>query len=411
MKTIHLDTVGGIAGDMFVAAMIDTFPELQERVFNDIQAVLPPEAGQPSIIEAMSGAVCAKLFGLQTPYLAAPVEPKHGHSHGDGEAHPIDHHHHHHDPSQGSFRDMVRRIENARLATGTASHAVAILTVLAEAEARIHSVAVEDVHFHEIADWDSLMDVVAAGSIAAALAGTQWTVSALPRGGGLIKTQHGLLPVPAPATAAILEGFEWRDDGISGERVTPTGAAILKHLVGMETGAAQEGRLLRSGTGAGTRELQDMPNILRVLAFEQATPHAADTVTVISFEIDDMTGEEIGIAADRLRTVDGVLDVSLGERWGKKGRPTQSFSLLVRPGCVEVVAARCFCETSTIGLRTHDVKRRVLDRSLMKQDGIGVKKAERPGGATLKVESDHLTDDTLAKRRAVKQRVESGEHG
>ena len=129
---------------------------------------------------------------------------------------------------------MVGRIRTAALADGSAEQAVAILTLIAGVEAAIHQVPIEDVHFHEIADWDLLLDVVAAGSIAAALPAARWTVSPLPRGGGLVKTQHGLLPVPAPATAALLTGFAWRDDGVGGERVTPTGAAILRHLVGAE---------------------------------------------------------------------------------------------------------------------------------------------------------------------------------
>ena len=122
---------------------------------------------------------------------------------------------------------------------------------------------VDEVHFHEIGDWDSLMDVMAAGSIAAALEGARWSVSALPRGGGLVRTRHGLLPVPAPATARLLDGFTWRDDGIGGERVTPTGAAILRHLVGAAAARGVVGRLQGTGTGAGTRELPGQPNILR----------------------------------------------------------------------------------------------------------------------------------------------------
>lgn len=411
MRTIHLDLVGGIAGDMFVAAMIDAFPDLQQRVLSDAEAVLPKEAGQPILVAAMSGALQTKRFGLQQPRTLTKVGHKHHHGDDDGHHHDDHlHHNHHHDHTHGSFPDLVRRIESAHLSEGTASHAVAILTILATAEARIHGVAIEDVHFHEIADWDSLMDVVAAGSIAAGMGDARWTVSPLPRGGGLVQTQHGLLPVPAPATAAILEGFDWRDDGVCGERVTPTGAAIVKHLVGTRKHVGQDGRLLCCGIGAGSRELQGMPNILRVLAFEHVAQNGADVVTVISFEIDDMTGEEIGIAGDRLRALEGVLDLSLGQRWGKKGRPMQAFSLLVRSDCVDQVAAHCFCETSTIGLRTHEVTRRVLDRSLRDHAGIVVKSVKRPGGATRKAESDHLTGDTLSERRAAKQRAESDGH-
>lgn len=305
---------------------------------------------------------------------------------------------------------MVARIEAARLSAGTAAEAVAILTIIARAEARIHRVSLDAVHFHEIADWDSLLDVVAAGSIAAALAGARWTVSPLPRGGGLVRTAHGLLPVPAPATTEILQGFAWRDDGISGERVTPTGAAIVNHLV-RPGNPPVEGRLLASGTGAGTRTLPGMPNILRVLAFEPAISAATDTVTVIAFEVDDMTGEEIGVSADRLRGVAGVLDVSLTQRSGKKGRPMQSFAVLSRPEAASAVAERCFAETSTIGLRLHEERRIVLSRAASEVDGIGVKTVSRPDGMTAKAESDHLSGDSLTARRAAKLRAEGGGNG
>ena len=167
----------------------------------------------------------------------------------------------------GGYTEIMARIAAAALAPGTAQHAEAILTILGEAEARIHNVPLADVHFHEIADWDSLADVVGAGSVIAALGDAVWTVSDLPRGGGLVRTQHGLLPAPAPATAAILSGYRWRDDGVGGERVTPTGAAIVRHLATF-SGDFGARRLAATGTGAGTRELPGMPNILRALVFD-----------------------------------------------------------------------------------------------------------------------------------------------
>lgn len=306
---------------------------------------------------------------------------------------------------------MVDRIEAASLSAGTAGHAVAILALLAEAEAAIHRVPVEEVHFHEIADWDSLLDVVAAGSLAAALEGAEWTVSPLPLGGGLVKTQHGLLPVPAPATAALLADFDWRDDGIAGERVTPTGAAILKHLA--RCGRPAGGRLVVSGTGAGTRDLPGMPNMLRALVFEETLAEAevlsGDVVAVIECEIDDMTGEEIGTATERLRAEPGVLDVSLSHRFGKKGRPVVALRLLVRPDCIDAVARACFAQTSTLGVRLREERRLTLKRTAGESAGVAVKRAARPGGATVKAESDALTGDTLAARRALKQRAERGD--
>jgi len=381
VRLIHLDAVGGVAGDMFVAAMLDAFPDLKAPVLADARAVLPAGAGEPVLEEGSSGGVRVLRFGLK----------------GGGE----------HPPESGGFRELVARIHAAELGSGTAAEAEAIFTILAEAEAKIHGVPVADVHFHELADWDSLLDVVAAGSIVAHLRGARWSVSSLPRGGGVVKTAHGMLPVPAPATALILEGFSLRDDGIAGERVTPTGAAILKHIVS-DALPDESGRLKGSGIGAGTRELPGMPNILRALVFEEARLPAGDRVTVIAFEVDDMTGEEIGVASDRLRAVPGVLDLSIAQRFGKKGRPMQSFQLIVAADATDAVIRRCFVETSTIGLRIAETRRVVLPRDTATLDGIGVKSVFRDGlGQTAKAESDDLRQDSLAKRRSTKRKVES----
>ena len=309
----------------------------------------------------------------------------------------------------GTYRDLRARIAAASLAPGTAEHALAILTVLAEAEGHIHGVKVEAVHFHEIADWDSLMDVVAAGSVVAALADVSWSVSDLPRGGGLVRTRHGLMPTPAPATAHILKDFTFRDDGIAGERVTPTGAAILRHLCGKPGEAA--GRLLAEGTGAGARNLPGMPNVLRALVFAVVPEKIAMTVAVVSFDIDVMTGEEIGEAADRLRRVPGVLDLVVVAAFGKKGRPLQAVRLLVRPDAVNAVADQCFLETSTIGLRWHVEQRRVLPRAqcAVERDlaTVRLKKVVRPGNeVTMKAESDDLAGRPLASRRRLQRSTE-----
>jgi uncharacterized protein (TIGR00299 family) protein len=418
MTAIHLDAVGGISGDMFVAAMLDARPGLRERVLAEAAAVLPEGTGAPALTEATSGALRALRFSLTESPATVPAHA-HTHSHDNAHRHDKAGHHdahsaeptHHGADAAGSFADMCVRIRASPLARATADHAIAILTILAQAEAAIHRVPISEVHFHELADWDSLLDVTAAGSIAAALDGARWTVSPLPRGGGLVRTRHGLLPVPAPATASILTGFTWRDDDIAGERVTPTGAAILRHLAAESRPDAALGRLQAVGTGAGTRSLPGMPNILRALVFESATSPGQDRITVLSFEIDDMSGEEIAVAADRLRHLAGVVDLSIGQRSGKKGRPMHAFHLLVQPDRTETVIERCFLETSTIGLRVHDERRVILPREFLRsQHGdveVGIKTVRRPGvQPTAKAESDDLAGDSLDARRRLKQRAE-----
>ena len=407
---IHLDAVGGIAGDMLVAALTDAMPRLRERVLADVAAVLPEGAGSARFEEGVSGGLRASRLHLSPA--TTPPDSTHGCEHV---------HQHERSDAAGDFTDMVARIRSCPLTAGTAEQAVAILTHIAEAEAQIHAVSVVDVHFHEIADWDSLMDVVAAGSIAAAI-DASWSVSDLPAGHGFIRTRHGMLPVPAPATAAMLTGFDWRDDGVGGERVTPTGAAILKHLI-RNPGAQPRpgGRLAGVGVGAGTRELPGMPNVLRALVFDRRSASSdresgfdfdSDRVAVVAFDIDDMTGEEVGVAAERLRALDGVLDVAIASLLGKKHRPLCGFRLLVEPGNLEAVKRTCFDETATLGLRWHfeerAMLRRTFDSALAEPAAVRIKRTLRPDGTrTSKIESDDLVDTAgLANRRALKMKNE-----
>lgn len=412
---IHLDLVGGIAGDMFVAALLDARPDLCDRVFGDLAAIRPDGRPMPKLSKGTSGGIGALRYGIDAGGYRK-TEHAHGHGgahrHGHRHAHSHDHGHHHGTPFT-TLRDLIA---STPMQTGTSIQSIAILERLAEAESRIHQVSIQEVHFHEVGDWDSLMDVVAAGSIIAALDGVTWSASSIPLGHGLVKTQHGLLPVPAPATAELMRGFEVRQDGVGGERVTPTGAAILAHL--KPRIVKQPSYVLTGvGTGAGTRELDGMPNILRALLYTGCRPvvgdyRDADEIILVSFDVDDMTGEEIGIAVERLRSQDGVLDISLGNRQGKKGRPVVDFSLLVRPDLLNEISERCFHETSTIGLRWRRESRICLSRH---EDHVEVggkllrrKISRRPyGTASIKTESDDVASlEGLANRRGVRAESE-----
>ena len=206
-----------------------------------------------------------------------------------------------------------------------------------------------------------MADIVGASALIAALGAARWTASAAPLGGGRVKTAHGILPVPAPATTQLLMGLPTIDDGIDGERVTPTGAAILRYLC--PPGSFGRGRggsvrfLLASGTGFGTRTLRGLSNHLRVLCYraEDASSALHRQMHVLEFEVDDQSGEDLALGLERIRAQDGVLDVTQSPVFGKKGRMMTHVQVLARDGCLDGAMECCFRETTTIGLRHRSV--------------------------------------------------------
>jgi hypothetical protein len=294
------------------------------------------------------------------------------------------------------YVEIRERIAAADLPGEVRKRAADIFARLAAAEAAVHGVFPEDVHFHELAAWDSIADVVGAAWLIEAMGETSWSCGPLPKGGGRIVTEHGALPVPAPAAARLLEGFAMIDDGIGGERVTPTGAAILCHLAPAERLPPGSWRLRASGAGFGSRRLQGIPNLLRVLVHEPATAGRIDEqVAVISLEVDDQSPEELALGLDALRRVDGVLDVIQMPVVGKKGRLAAQVQLLARPERLDAAIEVCFLETTTIGLRWRIEARAVLRREAVSVQGpegeIGVKVVRRPDGKrTAKAEIDAL---------------------
>ncbi len=385
LKHIHLDPLGGIAGDMFIAAMLDAFPYLTEGAIAAAQSVAPVSCTlKPHRDHALAG----HRFTVEESV----------------------HHHHHH----AHWSDIRARILASGLTHKVKSHAIAIFTGLAEAESRIHGVSADDIAFHEVGAADSIADITGAAFLIDAIGPATWSTSPLPLGAGTVETAHGRLPIPAPATALLLQGLLVTDDGIPGERVTPTGAAILRHL---GCGPRPAGLLMgATGIGFGTRKLPGLSNCLRVLVFEQhepsepaAIPHRA--LLVITFEVDDQSPEDLATGLDRLRAAAGVHDVLTMPAIGKKGRMTTHIQILAAPAEEEAVLAACFAQTTTIGLRTQLVTARALPRQLTEAtiDGrtIRLKTVQRPGGPTTKAELDDLAPaETHAARTRLRRQAE-----
>ncbi len=372
---IHLDAVGGVAGDMFIAAMLDAFPDLRDGMLASIRAAGLPADVHVGFAEHQDHALTGLRFRVIEPREAELL---------------VAAHHHPHTP----FADIRAHLQDCALTSAVRERAIGIFSVLAEAEARVHGKTVDTVSFHELGEWDSIADIVGAAHLIDAMSAT-WSVSSLPLGRGRTKTAHGMLPIPTPATVLLLEGFEFVDDGLEGERVTPTGAAILRHLGCTQTAARRARRLLRTGIGFGTRTFPGISNVLRVLAFEEAhESRGGDEVAQVQFEVDDQTPEDLAIALDKLRSHPSVLDVLQTPAFGKKGRMTMHIQLLAETADVESVFDACFSETTTIGLRFQVMQRRKLARASTTVEAAGrqmrVKVADRPGRKTAKVEADDL---------------------
>ncbi|MDD9739202.1 MULTISPECIES: LarC family nickel insertion protein [Marinovum] len=372
-RRIHLDPVGGISGDMFLAAVLDVHPHWAAEL--------------PGVLETLG--IGAKLRLEHRPHDNGILTGSRMLIEETGDAdHHHGHEHYHHVHS--TFRAIKQLIEGSDLAPGVIHRAVDIFRLLAEAEAQVHGTSIEDVAFHEVGALDSIADITLAAHLLEKLGADHWSVGAIPMGSGRVNTQHGPLPVPAPATLLLLTGLPLIDDGIPGERVTPTGAAILKHLAPEFGGPRQPMRLSASGTGFGAKTWPDLPNILRLKEFESLRPTLADRVSVLEFEIDDQTPEDLAVGLEALRATEGVLDVINAAVCGKKGRQAQAIRILARPERQEEVIRVCYDQTTTLGVRHHHVDRSTLPRRAAQQDGLRVKLAERPGATTAKVEMDDL---------------------
>jgi len=392
MRTIYLDCISGIAGDMALSALVDLGAD-QDYIVGHLTE-LPIDPFTMEFIEVDRRGINAKWLKLSFD------EHHHGHDHDHSHhddhhhdhdhvhSHHHDHHHdhdhdhsHHHDHNHDhdhdheshtheetsghshehrKAADIIRMIDSSNLPGRVKERSLSIFHLIAEAEGKIHGMDPAEVHFHEVGAMDSILDVIGVCLALESLDVSKIIVSPVPTGTGRLRMAHGLYPIPAPATAELLRGVPLSSFTAQGELTTPTGAGVVKALAS-EFGTLPAGTMDRIGYGAGTKNF-DHPNVLRAILFQQEnTKKFEETIVVLEAQVDDSTGEILGFAMEKLFEA-GALDVYHTPVYMKKNRPGILVSVLCHPANSDRCEETLLAETSTFGVRRSDWKRRVLER-------------------------------------------------
>lgn len=357
MRIAYFDCFAGISGDMILGALVDLglpLPVLEAELRK-----LPVDGYRLRVSRVNKlGLTATKvdvLLAEEGGERLADSEFEEVGAHHHGQDHP-----HHHNDHGRQLSQIVELIQGSRLAPTVKEMAVKIFRRLGEAEAKVHGVPVEKVHFHEVGGVDAIVDVVGCAIGFHHLGITEVFASPVHLGQGMIRMAHGLYPIPGPATANLLAGVPVYQTQIKGELTTPTGAAVLTAVAsGYGPMPAMTGD--RVGYGAGTRD-REIPNVLRVFLGEQDCPgyHEGQAV-MVETNIDDLNPQVYDYLFDRLSEA-GALDVYLSQVQMKKNRPAAVLHVLTAPDGVDRVLEVIFTETTTIGVRTYAVARRLLRR-------------------------------------------------
>jgi pyridinium-3,5-bisthiocarboxylic acid mononucleotide nickel chelatase len=332
MKICYLDAFSGISGDMTVGALIDAGADSTRLV----QALEELGTGAKFEVEK------TKRRGIAATKFRVLGGDAQGHRH---------------------LKHILEIIDKSGISARAKKNASAVFQRLGEAEAKVHDISIEKVHFHEVGAVDSICDIVGACIGFDQLDISAVYSSAVNVGSGTVKTEHGVLPVPAPATSELLIGKPIYARGPSLELTTPTGAAIATTLA-VEFGPPPPMRLIASGYGAGDYDFPEHANVLRVLIGDTSGAEESTMVTVLEANIDDSSPQVLGYAMERLLET-GALDVTLSSVLMKKSRPGTLLRVIARPEDRESLAHVIFEETSTLGLRIYSAERRVKSRSMM----------------------------------------------
>lgn len=387
MKTLYIECNMGAAGDMLMAALSELLPNPDDFIARMNALNLPgvrferKKAEKCGITgthisvtvegeEEHSHDVEGTGNGEQGTGFAHEHHHGHDHHHGHAQAaaanhselpdHDHDHDHHHH---HSSLHDIHAIIDALDLPEAVKADAKAVYMRIAEAESEVHGHSVEQIHFHEVGALDAVADVVGVCALMHEIAPERVVASPVHVGSGQVRCAHGVLPVPTPATALLLQGVPVYGGAIRGELCTPTGAALLKHFAG-DFGAMPAMTLYRVGYGMGTKDFP-WANCVRVLLGE--TDETPDSAVELRCNLDDMTGEAIGFAVRRLREA-GALDVWTQSISMKKDRPGTLLCCLCMPALEAEFARLMLKHTTTIGVRCQTLRRYTLDREAVTLD-------------------------------------------
>ena len=331
MKTLVLDPVGGIAGDMLIAALLDLGAKL------DADVIASLGLGRLTLVQTRR-----EVNGIQATHFLVQA-PREEHTHRP-------------------YRVVRELIEKARLPPRAAKLAQEAFALLAGAEGKIHGVAPDEVEFHEVGAVDSIVDVVGSALLIDSLGVERIVALPPPAGSGTVQSAHGIIPVPGPATLELLKGRKLRPSG-PGERTTPTGAAMLAAWT-EEVPSIPELTVQAIGYGAGTKRWEDAPNLLRAVLGESHPAEKGEAAWVLEANLDDLSPQLAAVALEAALQA-GAHDAWIGPVTMKKGRPGHLFGALCSEDARARVEAAIFRETSSLGLRATRVERSALDRELV----------------------------------------------
>lgn len=356
MKTLYIDCSMGAAGDMLTAALLELMDSADEFLheLNHIGLHGVTVTREPSVKCGITGThIHVSIGGVEED---EHLHDHHHHAH-DHHAHDHEHEHHHHHEHSG-IHEIEHRVSHLNIPEEVRKDVLAVYGLIAEAESHAHGVPISDIHFHEVGTMDALADITAVCLLMHKLHIDRVVASPVHVGSGQVKCAHGILPVPAPATAYILRDVPIYGGEIRGELCTPTGAALLKHFVS-EFSAMPPMRVQKIGYGMGKKDFP-AANCVRCLLGEGQD--CADSVYELQCNLDDMTGEEIGFAMDELYT-GGALEVFTTAVGTKKNRPAVLLTVLCKTEDKQRMTDLIFKHTTTLGVREIEKRRTLLQRS------------------------------------------------